>query len=251
VGGKKKILYFIAFWLSDKIFRICSDIITSPTKKLIDQFKITNDIAVIPNIYNTKKIQKKLNENNIKKGNEVILVTASNFDIKKKCEALEFLFDAMRLLEKKVFNVKLLVFGDGEILEEFREKYKKSKNIVFMGFRTDFVNFLENSDAYLHITGFDNQPYTIIEAMMLKKVILCNEFDGMKETLEAENNYLVPKETNQIANGLCSMVNEIQNNSDKFRKKGERNKVYAISQFSTDVIIPKYLEIYEKLGIRI
>ena len=160
---------------------------------------------------------------------------------------MNFLFEAMSLLEHKTPTMKLLVFGDGKILEKFRKKYGKNKNISFMGFRKDIMNFLESSDAYLHITGLDNQPYSIIEAMMLKKVIFCNEFDGMCETLDVKDNYLVQAETHSIAKELDSLINEIQNNPEKVSKRGEKNRLYAISRYSSDVIIPKYLEIYVNL----
>jgi len=244
---EKNIPFFIAFWITDKICRYCSDIITSPTQKLLDQLKITNERVVIPNLCNTVQSESKLKNDKTKRSKNIVLVTVSNFEIKKKCEALKFLFNAMYKLDNTVSNIELLVFGAGIYLDEFKKKYGR-KNIIFMGFRTDFINFLESSDLYLHITGLDNQPYSIIDAMMLKKVIICNKFDGIQETLEIQNNYLVRADSHSIAKKLCSLINDLQNNSEKLQKQGEANRSYAISRYSFDVIIPKYLEIYRKIN---
>ena len=40
---------------------------------------------------------------------------------------------------------------------------------------------------------------------------------------------------------------KIQNDSEKFQEKGEKNRTYAIKRYSSDIIIPKYLEIYRKI----
>ena len=82
---------------------------------------------------------------------------------------------------------------------------------------------------------------------MSKKVILCNEFDGMQETLDIQNNYLVKADSQLIAKKLCSIIRDFQNDSEKFQEKGEKNRTYAIKRYSSDIIIPKYLEIYRKI----
>jgi glycosyltransferase involved in cell wall biosynthesis len=199
---------------------------------------------VIPNPFNSQISHDRSNHNVTQSSREIILVTASNFNIKKKSDALYLLLDAMEYVEKKYQHVKLLVFGDGVNLNILKTKYAEKKNIIFMGFRQDFRNFLLDSDAYVHISGLDVQPYSIIEAMMLSKLILCNDIGSLVEMVDPSNNYIVSLETESIVKGIFSLIDEIQNKNELFREKGERNRRFALERYSAKVIAAKYVKLY-------
>ena len=239
---------FIPFWIADKIFRLCADVIISPSHYLLSQMKISKNTIVIPNPFKLDSLQNNLSNTNTKKSNnDIIFVTASNFNIKKKSDGLRFLFESMNCVNRDFDSVKLLVFGDGTNLNNMKLKYEHNKNIIFMGFRTDFKDFLSNSDAYFHISGLDNQPYSVIEAMMLGKVILCNDQGGVVETIDPNNNYVVTLDQTAIANGINKLIFDIRKNRSLFKEKGEINRRFAIERYSTEVITTKYLTSYRNI----
>jgi glycosyltransferase involved in cell wall biosynthesis len=236
---------FIPFWFADKTYRLCANMIISPSQYLLDKMKISKNIIVIPNPFNPDSLQNNLlNSMKKKSNNDIIFVTASNFNIKKKSDGLHFLFEAMNSLKEDFNSVKLLVFGDGIHLKNIKSKYKNFKNIIFMGFRTDFRDFLSNSDAYFHLSGLDNQPYSVIEAIMLGKVILCNDHGGLVETIDPNNNYVVQLDQNAITKGINKLIFDMKTNRELFQEKGERNRRFAIERYSTEVIATKYLTLY-------
>ena len=239
---------FIPFWIADKTYRLCADVIISPSQYLLDKMKISKNTIIIPNPFNPDSLQNNLLNSMIKKSNtDIIFVTASNFNIKKKSDGLHFLFKSMNCINGDFNSVKLLVFGDGTNLKSIKSKYENIKNIIFMGFRTDFRDFLSNSDAYFHISGLDNQPYSVIEAIMLGKVILCNDHGGLLETIDPNNNYVVPLDQSAITDGINKLIFDIRKNRELFKEKGERNRRFAIERYSTEVITTKYLAIYRDI----
>lgn len=239
---------FIPFWFADKIYRLCTNVIISPSQYLLDKMKISKNTIVIPNPFNPDSLQNNLLNSMIKKSNDdIIFVTASNFNIKKKSDGLHFLFKAMKNIEGEFNSVKLLVFGDGINLKNFISKYESMKNIVFMGFRIDFRDFLSTSDAYFHISGLDNQPYSVVEAIMLGKVILCNNHGGLVETIDPNNNYVVQLDQNAILNGINKLIFDLKKNTKLFKEKGETNRRFAMERYSTEVIATKYLGIYRDI----
>ena len=141
-------------------------------------------------------------------------------------------------------SVKLLIFGDGEYLARFKAENPHGTNVIFMGFRNDFLNFLATADAYVYISGLDNQPYSLIEAMMLSKVILCNNLEALVETIDPANNYLVSLDASSIHQGLKSLIADIMNSIELINAKGKQNRKFAIETYSSDAVARKYLNIY-------
>jgi len=239
---------YIPFWIADKTYRLCANVIISPSQYLLYKMKISKNTIVIPNPFNPASLQNNLSNIITKKlNNDIIFVTASNFNIKKKSNGLRFLFESMNSIKDDYNFVKLLVFGNGTNLKSMKAKYENDKNIIFMGFRTDFRDFLSNSDAYFHISGLDNQPYSVIEAIMLGKVILCNDHGGLVEAIDPNNNYVVPLDQTAITNGINKLIFDIRKNNELFKERGERNRRFAIKKYSTDGIAAKYIAVYTEV----
>jgi glycosyltransferase involved in cell wall biosynthesis len=238
---------FIPFWIADKISRLFSDMIVSPSIYLRDQLKINRDKSyIIPNPFNLQLLDN-LTNNTVKTyPTEIVFATASNFNIKEKVDGVHFLIDAMDRI-KDIKDVKLLVFGDGTYLDGFKTKYSNNQKIVFMGFRSDFRDFLKSVDAYIHISGLDNQPYAIIDALMQGKVVICNDLEGLIEMIDPNNNYVVQLDSSSISKTLDNVINEIKNNPAEFQEKGNKNKIFAINRYSADAVSKEYIKLYNKL----
>jgi hypothetical protein len=238
---------FIPFWIADKISRLFSDMIVSPSEYLCAQLKINKDKSyIIPNPFNLQLLDNLTNKTVKAYPTEIVFATASNFNIKEKVDGMHFLIDAMDKI-KDIKDVKLLIFGDGTYLDGFKTKYSNNQKIVFMGFRSDFRDFLKNVDAYIHITGFDNQPYAIIDALMQGKVVICNDIEGLIEMIDPTNNYVVPLDSLSISKALYCVIDQIKNNSVEFQEKGNKNKIFAINRYSAVSVSEEYIKLYNKL----
>jgi len=118
---------------------------------------------------------------------------------------------------------------------------------MFMGFRDDFLSFLASARAYIHVSGLDNQPYSLIEALILGKVILCNNLDSLSEMIDKNSNYLVSLNSISITEGIFSLITDIINDSEMVNNKGKQNRRLAVETYSTEVITRKYLGIYRDI----
>jgi glycosyltransferase involved in cell wall biosynthesis len=244
----KQPLQFIPYWIVDKISRNIADMIVSPTSYLLEQMKINQkNIQVIPLPVNLELLSNSTGEDVKKFSTELVFASASNFNIKEKVIGLDLLVEVMDKITKNFHDIKLMVFGNGIYLDGFKTKYANNENIVFMGFREDFRDFLSNVDIYIHISGLDNQPYALIEALLLGKVVICNNLGGILETIEANNNYVVSLNQSSISQAIYSVIHEIENNPDGLQMKGNRNKEFARKRYSSDVISAHYLKLYNQL----
>jgi glycosyltransferase involved in cell wall biosynthesis len=237
---------YILHWLADKLSRVFSDVIISSSAYLTRELKLKKNVVIIRYPSNLKPIDKSA-ERDRHTRNEILLVTASNFNIQKKSQALHILLEAIEDIVKEYSSVKLLIFGDGEYLTMFKSKYGNRQQVSFMGFRTDFQNFLATSDGYIHMSGLDNQPYSIIDALMHGKIILCNDLEGLVEMLDPNNNYVVPLDSSAVNRALRSLINEILHDRKTLEQKGKRNKLFAVNRYSREVITNEYLKIYNQI----
>ncbi|VFJ12497.1 glycosyltransferase family 4 protein [Candidatus Nitrosocosmicus franklandus] len=244
----KKPHIFIPFWISDRISRSLAHKIVSASVFLINEMKINSKKChVIPYPYDLKILDDVVKKNLKTIPTEILFATATNFNIHEKVKGLKYLLDAFESISKKVEGVRLLVFGFGKYLESYKTKYINNQNIVFMGFRDDFRDFLTGIDAYVHVSSLDNQPYAIIEALTSGKVIICNDLGGLVETIDPINNYVVSLNTESILNVLHEVIDLIRNRPNDFYEKGNKNKKFAADRYSSHIISNEYIKLYNKL----
>jgi glycosyltransferase involved in cell wall biosynthesis len=237
---------YTAFGISDIISRLVSDKMVSPSEYLATQMNMKKSkTSIIPNP--TDLFSSGIMDKNEHRPNEIMFVTASNFNIKQKVTPLVLFLDAINDLSKKSNNLKIYVFGDGIYLKEFKAKYEKTTNIFFMGFTNDYPRYLNQADIYAHISGFDNQPYALLDALSLGKVILCNDIGGLLEMLEPNNNYIVKLDKSSIILALEQILEEIKSFPQQFKDRGIKNREFALRRYSSDIISSKYLRLYAEM----
>jgi glycosyltransferase involved in cell wall biosynthesis len=239
-------LTFMSHFLADHLARMCSDVIVSPTDYLRSKLGLKHKVVIIPNPVNVDSAyltSLELNEQNIEKP---LFVTSSNFNIPRKFQALHILLEALGEVSNEL-EFKLLIFGDGRYLNQFKEETSNLDNVEYMGYRDDMKSFLKSAAAYFHISGLDNQPYSVIEAMLLGKVVLATDLKGLRETLRPDSNYFVTLNKNSIVKALQDMISEIKYDRESFENEGKQNKSFALSKYSSDVVCKKYLELYGRV----
>jgi glycosyltransferase involved in cell wall biosynthesis len=242
----RRLHILLVFLIADVITRILSDKIISATEYLASKLKLgKKNLMLIPYPVEIDRLNDQSKSNTIKPS-QIVFAAASNFNIAEKIEGLKFLFDAMSKIEQRN-DLKLLIFGHGKYLDEFEQKYRSSKNIIFMGFRNDFGEYLRNADVYIHISGLDNQPYAIIDALMKGKVVVCNALGGILETIDRKYNYVVKLDSVSIYNALSEVLSEIKNDYKSFQEKGYKNKIFATNKYSSEFIITQYIQLYHDL----
>jgi glycosyltransferase involved in cell wall biosynthesis len=237
---------YLLFSLTDRLCRRISDQIISLNLYLIRELRIKKNYQIIPNPFQMEFDLGCINPGN-PKINEVLLITATNFNIPAKAEGLDLLLKSIESSLPSFKNIKLLVFGHGKQLLKIRKKYEHIKNVEFMGFKPNIREYLQRSNAYIHISGLDTQPFTVIEALMMKKIILCNNLDSLIEMLPPGNNYIVEYNLKSISDGLKRLINDIMNNQPDLIERGKVNGLFARSRYSSKVVVGQYYRLYKDL----
>ena len=107
-------------------------------------------------------------------------------DLRKGCDL--FLEAASRFSA----DLDFYIAGDGSLLTEYIEKYKKYKNIHFVGRINDSNAFLESLDLSIVPSRADSCPNTIMESLSVGTPVIASNIGGIPEILKNEQALFEP-----------------------------------------------------------
>jgi glycosyltransferase involved in cell wall biosynthesis len=144
-------------------------------------------------------------------------------------------------------DFEVLIVGDGDIAphQALAEE---------LGIREDLIEFkgkqpiesiaqlMQQSDAFLLFSNYENLPCVIIEAHASGLPVLSTDVGGISEMINADNGILIAKGDED------SLVKELGNMLDNLNKYDRENiRDEAISKYSYPVIGKQFAEIYSEI----
>ncbi|MFD0829850.1 glycosyltransferase family 4 protein [Neobacillus sp. M.A.Huq-85] len=102
----------------------------------------------------------------------------------------KLLIESLALIKDQVPNAKLLLAGEGILLQECQELAQKlgiKDKVEFLGYRTDIEQLLKLSDIAVASSLREGLPVNIMEAMACGLPVIANDNRGHRELIE--NNY--------------------------------------------------------------
>lgn len=138
-------------------------------------------------------------------------------------------------------NVVLNIAGGGPLLEELKEKYRKNKNIHFLGHLSaeKTAELLMNSQASIMPSEcYENNPLGVIESLCAGTPVIGANIGGIPELIDNESGIVYPSgDVEELADKLTSFDRSKYNNRDI----SERSLV----RFSAETHYRQLLEAYE------
>lgn len=112
------------------------------------------------------------------------VLTVSGLYVRK---GISDLIEATTLLRKHIPEVKVYIAGkgpDGALFERQVRTLELSENIIFLGFRSDVTNLLQQADVFVLASHADPNPLVISEARIAGVPVVATAVDGIPESLE-------------------------------------------------------------------
>jgi glycosyltransferase EpsD len=181
------------------------------------------------------------------KENEFLLFYAAEFNKNKN---QQFLIKSLAMIKDQVPNARLLLAGEGLLLEECR-KLAAELNVIhlvdFLGFRKDIEKLLKMADAAVASSLREGLPVNIMEAMACSLPVIATDNRGHRELIEDEKTGWNIKDQNEkeFANRIA-MLAKNRNLSLKMGSKGRESilKTYSINRVleEKNLIYSKYMD---------
>ena len=162
---------------------------------------------------------------------------------KQKNHAL--LIEAFNSYLKKHPDSKLLLVGDGELIEECKDQVRKlqiSKNIIFLGHTESAVNLMNKSKCFVLSSIYEGNPISILEAMSVGIPIIAPSVGGIPDVIKNGRNGLL-FEPNNVGQLLYSMFRITDDKALNKRIIG--NNLNDIKRYSISSCAKEYIGVFK------
>jgi N-acetyl-alpha-D-glucosaminyl L-malate synthase BshA len=207
-----------------------------------------DDIAVIPNfICQTDYARHPVDElrSSLAPQGEPLLVHVSNFrPVKRPVDCIEIL---ARVLEKGI-NTRLVMVGDGSERTNVEHRARclgVYEKCVFVGKQPNIVDYLSAADVLLLPSEQESFGLAALEAMACEVPVIASRVGGIPEVVtDGETGFL--SEVGNVEKMAEDAARLLQDATLR-REIGKRARESAVSRYRTDIIIPQYIEFYERV----
>ncbi len=206
------------------------------------------DIQVIPNFvcqHDYKRLEVGPLRETLSPNNEPLLVHVSNFrPVKRPVDCIEIL---ARVLEKGV-KTRLVMVGDGSERPNAEHRARclgVYEHCSFVGKQPRIVDYLSACDVLLLPSDQESFGLAALEAMACEVPVIASRVGGLPEVVtDGETGYLSP--VGDIGKMAADSARLLVDHKLR-REMGQRARESAITRYRTDVVIPQYIEFYEKI----
>ena len=207
-----------------------------------------DDIEVIPNfICQTDYARHPVDElrSSLAPQGEPLLVHVSNFrPVKRPVDCIEIL---ARVLEKGI-NTRLVMVGDGSERTNVEHRARclgVYEKCVFVGKQPNIVDYLSAADVLLLPSDQESFGLAALEAMACEVPVIASRVGGIPEVVtDGETGFL--SEVGDVEKMAEDAARLLQDATLR-REMGKRARESAVSRYRTDIIIPQYIEFYERV----
>lgn len=161
----------------------------------------------------------------------------------------KYLFEAIAPLIKGEFpHIRVLVVGFGTEDENLRtmcERLGISRNVVFLGWRSDVGEVISLFDIGVHPSiGVDTSSYAMKEMMAMEKPIVCSSYGGLREIADdGLTGYVVPP---RDSDGLRGRILDLCRSGELREKMGREGRKKVEREFTSKLSAQRTLEIYKQ-----
>ena len=213
--------------------------------KEIFQFE---DIEVIPNfVCQTDYARHAVDElrSSLAPQGEPLLVHVSNFrPVKRPVDCIEIL---ARVLQKGI-NTRLVMVGDGSERTNVEHRARclgVYEKCVFVGKQPNIVDYLSAADVLLLPSEQESFGLAALEAMACEVPVIASRVGGIPEVVtDGETGFLSEVgDVEKMAEDAARLLKD----ATLRREMGKRARESAVSRYRTDIVIPQYIEFYERV----
>ncbi|MBM4402403.1 MAG: glycosyltransferase family 4 protein, partial [Candidatus Cloacimonetes bacterium] len=162
-------------------------------------------------------------------------------------KGLNYLIDALKILEKEESKIKLRIVGDGpdvSLLKRQAEVFGFSDNIEFSGYipHDEIFGMINSGKILVQPSLTEVCPTVVLEALALKKAVVASDLSGLAEVL-GFGKYGVLFKTGNAAS-LAEKISQLLQNKDLREELGVRGQKYVFKNFSIEKQVYSLTKVY-------
>lgn len=165
-----------------------------------------------------------------------------------KEKGFEFLLQAVKIAQKFIPRLRLVIVGDGperKNLEWLAHKLQFNQQVLFVGWQADPLKWLNNFDIFI-LPSVKRESFglVLLEALALKKPVIASKLGGIPEIIQNKKTGLLvkPGNTEQLAQAII----DLHNNPDQRTALGEVGYELVKEKFTLEKMVEKYYQVLSR-----
>ncbi|OOM16521.1 glycosyltransferase [Clostridium saccharobutylicum] len=173
--------------------------------------------------------------------NDFFLIYVAEFSKRKN---QKFIIDTVDKLVKDGYtNIKLLLLGDGILLDELKTYTKElgiSNNVFFIGYTEDTCTYYQMADICVSSSRIEGLPFNIMEAMCVGLPIVASNVKGHKDlVIPNENGFLFEYDNDSEFYTYIKAIYD----SKEIQYKMSNKSLDLAENYSINNVLPKTINI--------
>ncbi|MGX6446050.1 glycosyltransferase family 4 protein [Neobacillus sp. K501] len=163
----------------------------------------------------------------------------------------DLLIEAISLIKGSIPKLKLLLVGDGDLLNDYADLANRlgvEENVEFLGFRKDVHHLLTISDVAISTSRQEGLPVNVMEAMATGLPVIVTNCRGNHDlVIGGENGLIVDvNDARDCSNAISKLYQ-----SEALRRKFGEKSLELIQLYSLENVISELKEIYTEASCKI
>lgn len=176
--------------------------------------------------------------------NDLLMFYAAEFN-KNKNQKL--LIESLSKIKNDVPNARLLLAGEGSLVEECKDlalKLGVFSMVKFLGFRKDIEILLKMSDIAVASSLREGLPVNVMEAMACGLPVVAIENRGHRELVQNDENGWIVNQNDIEA--FSTKLKELGTNEYLRNKLGKASRSIVESNYGVESVLDQLIEIYSR-----
>ncbi|MBU4317179.1 MAG: glycosyltransferase [Proteobacteria bacterium] len=169
-----------------------------------------------------------------RQGDEIILGNAGRLVPQK---GQKYLIQIAKILKAKNINFKLLIAGDGKLLNDLRQQAMDdgvSENVLFLGFVENIKQFMKTIDIFVLTSLWEGFGYVLVEAMAASKPVIAFNVSSNPEIIENnKTGYLIQE---MDLRGFVKKIETLKNNRNLALRMGKAGRIHIQTKFDINAV---------------
>lgn len=159
------------------------------------------------------------------------------------------LLKAFKKLRYEFINIKLMLIGDGTLMEELKEETVReniSEDVIFTGFQKNSLDYLNAGEISI-LPSFSEggaPPLVVLESGLVHKPVICSDIGNMNEIIDDSVGYLI--NPNSVED-IYDKMKQAYLNKDMLPKMGNNLNKVVIKNYSIEKFWHKYYSFYREI----
>lgn len=153
--------------------------------------------------------------------------------------------DMVEIIAKQSTNIKFLVAGGGDLLDECMKAAKqRGLPVVFLGWRTDIENILSASDIVVLTSDNEGTPISLIQAGLAGKPTVSTNVGSVKEiVLDGKTGFVTELTPDSLANAISALIKD-----EVVRKNfGAAANVHTHANYGVERLVKDHSLLYKEI----